>query len=75
MKMAAGMERVDNPQKVVDVMARATRRFQQVPFCGWRRGAKRKHRFGVLRMWPKWKVLRRIWKPREEARLPENRNL
>jgi hypothetical protein len=26
-------------------------------------------------MWPKWKVLRKIWKPRAEARRPENRDI
>jgi hypothetical protein len=73
--MAAGMRNVADPQKVIDVMVKSTGRLQHVPYCGWRKGAKKKHRFGVLRMWPKWKVLRKIWKARSEAREPENRNL
>lgn len=59
--MSKGMRRVSNPLKVRKRMMRAGKRLVHVPYCGWQRNAKKKHKWGVLRMWPKWKVVRTVW--------------
>ena len=75
MKMSDGMKQVKDPHRTKTVMLHAAKRLKHVPYCGWRKNAGRKHIFGVLRMWPKWKVVRKVWKTRAEARRPENMNL
>lgn len=48
-------------------MMRAGKRLSHLPFCGWKPRAKQSHRWGVLRMWPKWKSLRVLWSKTAEA--------
>ena len=54
--------------KLEKELGRAGRRLTHLPFCSFKRMAK--HKWGCLRLWPKWKSLKKIWsKPDDEGKM------
>ncbi len=68
MEAAKGMEHVD-PEEAKELRSETLKvidGFEHKPYCKLKK--LERHRDGALRMWPKWKSLKKIWSGMEEEK-------